>query len=188
MQAIHRQWKIFLLLLFLWPGSLSAQGIFSKDRKYEGVGLSILPIVYRTPETGWAFGASAALYGRLSEKKKLYLAYLRPEFIYTQNRQWIARAPWLLYLGNRWITRGEVGYYNYNYLFFGIGNDQDPDFVEEYEFEHPRVRTEVYRMVRGNTFIGLTYAYDNITMNRVDGDGQLATGEISGYDGGEFLA
>ncbi|MFI5203415.1 MAG: BamA/TamA family outer membrane protein [Flavobacteriales bacterium] len=169
--------------LFLIAGNIRAQ----KDSTNHHFRLKGFPIVYYTPETRWAGGAAgvATFYGQYPTDT-LYPSSVGISFIYTQEKQVLAYFPYNLYFnhGKYWLY-GELGYYQYNYYFYGTGNQVDPDFREYYSASFARIRlTALQRIKDKYTYAGIKYAFDDIKTSNLDSTGLLYDGSITGSLGG----
>lgn len=185
MQPYSIRLRLIILLLLSIPSLLLAQRNETKVKKDRKVGFIALPLVFRTPETRWAFGAAAQVTWRFRQTYTSRPSFVRPGFVYTQNKQILAYLPYRMFWGKKgWTSFGELGYYKYNFLFYGIGNNQDSDFEERYDYKFPRLRFNLLKVVRGSTYMGATYAFDNVQITETDPNGQLTTGEITGSQGG----
>lgn len=182
--------KIFAFLIFLTLftpfgiSSLSAQKT-PPDSLSRPVVFGI-PIVFFLPETRWGFGAAGFMSWRFRDEP----AASRPSQIqlggaYTLEDQILAYLPFQIWRNdNRFALYGELGWYRYNYFFFGIGNDVPRDFEELYGVEFPRVRITAVREVLPNLYLGGRLIADNFNITDVDSEGILATGAVPGSRGG----
>lgn len=175
------------------PAFMQGQSPPKKTPKEKKVGLIVLPVIYRTPETRWAFGGAAQVTWRFKgQGKESRPSFVRPGFVYTQNKQILLYIPYRLFWGqnvgglSKWTSFGEVGYFKYNFLYYGTGNSEPEDFVERYDYEFPRLRFNLLRLVRGSTYMGPTIAFDDIDITGYDPDGQLINGDITGSQGGTY--
>lgn len=146
-----------LLLFFLVlqvPALALGQADSTKAERF------ILPLVYYTPETSWSFGAAAVMtypIDSLSPRSQIQLG-----LAYTLRKQVLVYLPFQLYLkGDQLRFTGELGYYRYNYFFYGIGNDFTAYEGETYGVNFPRLRLNALRRIGKNQFIGFRYAWDN---------------------------
>ncbi|TGE25244.1 hypothetical protein E5K00_08655 [Hymenobacter aquaticus] len=157
------------------------------------VALIPLPLVYYTPETRLAYGA--ALTATLRFRRDAAYADARPSQLtlgaaYTQNRQLLLYLPFqLFYARNTYYAYGEVGYYRYNYYFYGLG--QREVSRELYGVNFPRVRLNAFRRVlpglpRGKLYAGLRYQYEDYEVTSVAPGGLLASGTVPGGLGSQL--
>lgn len=149
-----------------------------------------VPIVFYTPETRFGYGAAATATLRFRRDDDYPAA--RPSQLtlgvaYTQNQQLLLYLPFkVFYQQNRYYTYGEVGYYRYSYLFFGIKENAVP--AELYSVNYPRVRLNAFRRVgpgngRGQLYVGLRYQYEDYDVTNVEAGGNLASGAVPGGRG-----
>lgn len=147
------------------------------------------PIIYYTPETRFAFGASGFTSFNF-KNDTIGAPQSKISFIgiYTQNKQVLFYVPFNLFFKNRtYQINGEVGYYNFNYLFYGIGNSSNNN-TERYFLKYPRVRIALLKKVYPKFFIGVKYLYDNISLYNLDTAGLLIKRDIVGSNGGVVSA
>nr|WP_262905057.1 outer membrane protein assembly factor [Hymenobacter pini] len=146
-----------------------------------------VPLVYYTPETRLAYGVAATATVRFQRDDGFAAA--RPSqftlaLAYTQNRQLLLYVPFqVFYDHNRYYAYGEVGYYRYNYYFYGVGQREVPR--ELFGVNFPRVRVNAFRRVgagmgAGKLYAGLRYQYEDYRVSSVQAGGQLASGTVPG--------
>jgi outer membrane protein assembly factor BamA len=174
-----------MIALFFFLGLLVMQG-FSQEADSSSTTFVPLPVVFLTPETSWGFGAFAFLSWRFEDESK----DSRPSQIqlggaYTLEDQILAYLPFQLWWNEeRYSVFGELGWYRYNYFFFGIGNDQPQDFQELYGVDYPRIRLTAMKEVSQDFYIGGRFILDDFTITELDPEGQLANSTIMGNEGG----
>lgn len=188
-----------LLLLISLSGY--SQAIRQKpDSIKKPISIFPLPIVYYTPETRLAYGAAVSATFRFKRDfwvlkadtmKLADPSYLpRPSNVqiiaaYTQNKQILLFLPFqVFYDHNKYFVYGEVGYYRYNYNFYGLGQREVPR--ENYAVDYPRIRLNALRRVLPHLYAGLRYEYENYAITNVDPAGLLATGTVPGGLGGRL--
>ncbi len=177
----------FLIILFSTT-TLSAQDSTqvhpTKERSYS---LAAFPLVFYLPETRLGFGGAGILAFRFKgEPESSRPSQLQLGGAYTLNKQVLFYLPYQLYWDNEaWIAKGELGYYRYFYNFYGVGNTNPEDFVEEYEVLFPRVRVNLQYLMRPNFYTGIRYWFDDYAIQKVASDGQLTVGDITGSAGGK---
>jgi hypothetical protein len=144
------------------------------------------PVVYYTPETRWALGATSIT----TIKDKSDSTNHRPSsiqfgFAYTQLKQILFYLPYQLWLKNNSINiQGELGYYIYNYYFYGVGNNFPEGYREIYDITFPRIRVAFLRQIKQNQFIGIKLGYDNFLISNLVNGGSLSSDSINGNRGG----
>jgi hypothetical protein len=148
--------------------------------------LTALPIIFYTPETRLGFGASGLFVFNL---KKDSIGAQRSSmslgFAYTLNKQILFTLPYNIFLKNRsYQLYGELAYNKFFYNFYGVGNNQAPDFVEKFGFEFPRIRITALKKVMNHVYVGPRYAFDKYSLFNLDTAAQLYKGIIPGSKGG----
>ena len=163
--------------------AVNAGDTLPQKKRYSVLGA---PVLFYTPETRFGFGASGFCFFNfrndsvLAPKSSFSLG-----FAYTQNKQIISTLPFNLFLKNRsYQLYGEVTYNRFFYNFYGVGNDQSPDFVERYGVEFPRLRITALKKIVPHVYAGLRYAFDKFSLFKLDTTGQLIQGTVPGSKGG----
>lgn len=157
--------------------SLSAQGKKNKRVKY-----SALPIAYFSPETGVAVG------GLVNANFYLQDSAYRPSTIllggaYTFKNQVLLYLPFELNWGsNKFLVKGELGYYRYFYNYYGIGPEFKNTF-ELYTVHFPRIRAFGAYRFYGRHYAGLKYNFDDYNIQEIEAGGLLARSEVEGNQG-----
>jgi len=144
----------------------------------------ILPIVYYTPETDLAFGATAIYMFKMHQKDSLLpFSQIQPSFIYTLNKQVLGTVHYQLYPNRNWVFMGKVGYLVYPYFFSGIGNTHDLSYKEWYDATYPVLKINAYRKISPKGLsAGLRYRYQN-TQITSSPDSLLGHGNVPGERG-----
>ncbi len=152
------------MVLMILLGTLSVHGQAKKAKK---VKYSALPIVFFSPETGLAIGGLANANFYIQDS--LY----RPSTMllggaYTLKNQILAYLPFEFNWGaNKFLVKGEIGYYRYFYNYYGIG----PEFRNEFELytvNFPRFRAFGAYRFYGNHYGGIKYNFDNYNIQEIE--------------------
>lgn len=177
---------IFLIIGLCLSLPLASQAsTLSKDSS--SLDFVVLPLIYFSPETSWAFGVGTASSFRFkNESSNSRLSQIQVGGAYTLNKQLLTYLSYKLFLKeDEYNIYGEIGYYKYVYDFYGVGNEQPIDFREVYELNYPRFRLNVLKKIIPNLYGGIRYWYDDFQNLKLDPQGQLAQGNIAGYQGGK---
>jgi outer membrane protein assembly factor BamA len=184
---LKKPFYIVLLLICSTPTLFAQQtDTLAIVKGWRKTSLFPLPIVYYTPETRWAGGLALFAAFRMPRQPDTH----RPSQIqigaaYTQRRQVLFYLPFQIFWDReRYQATGELGYYRYTYLFYGIGNDNPAANEETYDVNFPRIRINLLRLVRPHHYVGIRYWWDNYQINKIKSDGLLASGTITGSSGG----
>ncbi len=175
-----------VLFLFGLPIFLSAQSLpvdtISKDRPSF---LAFYPVIFYFPETRLGFGG-AAIYnyypGKLLSSRPSQLVL---SATYTLNRQVLIFGSYRYFLrGNRTEIFGEVGYFDYFYFYYGIGNDTRFTDEETYSVRFPRLEMNALEQIIPNVRIGLSYKFDDYNIYEISAEGLLEARQPVGVEGG----
>ncbi len=147
--------------------------------------LGIYPLIFYLPETRLGF-TLAGIYtfraeGNLSNKASNIQAGVG----YTLNKQILTYAFFTYWRNeNTQLIRGELGYYDYFYPFYGLGDSTLETAQEDYFVRFPRIRAN-YLISRNKEFyIGPSIHFDNYNIYRTEEARLLQTGDINGSEGG----
>lgn len=168
-----------LIIVFLVASGRQAAGQERKNSFFA------TPVGFRTPETGWGIGA-AAVYNFYIDKADTLSppSQLQAGFAVTQERQNLYYLPFQLFWDQRnWYAYGELGHYDYNYFFFGVGNVDNPQ-QEYYEVTFTRIRLNLLRRVWRSWYVGGRLWLENWQFPFFEDGGLLISGEVAGSRGG----
>lgn len=155
----------------------------TKNKRFKVIGL---PLFFYVPET--KFGGGGA--GLVTFRFKKDSITTRPSSVqfgvaFTQLKQQLVYLPFQLWLKNEaYNVFGEIGYYKYNFFFWGVGNKQDSHLQELYDVKFPRIKFNALKRIAPFTYAGLKYNFDDFRVTRVDSAGLLGKGDITGSNGG----
>ena len=146
--------------------------------------ISVLPVVYFTPETNWAFGGtSIALFLPPEGDSIVRSSSVQALAVYTLNRQILLWLPFQLFLKeNKYWVYGQLGYYRYPYLYNGIGNEAPEDFEEDYSARFPRLRIHALRRFGSKIYAGPIYWFQHTVVFETEEGGVLAGRTVPGSD------
>jgi Omp85 superfamily domain len=163
--------------------ALTKKDSTKKAKRYKILGL---PLFFYVPET--KFGGGAA--GLVTFHFKKDSLNTRPSSVqfglaYTQLKQTLVYLPFNLWMKNeKYNVFGEIGYYRYNFFFWGVGNKQAFRNQELYDVVFPRIKFNALQRIYKNTYTGIKYNFDDFKVTRVDSFGILDAGEVVGARGG----
>lgn len=142
-----------------------------------------LPIFFYTPETGVAGGAAALLIYRDSIAPRA--SSITGDLIYTQKKQSIVE-----FDGDQYFSRGSyrlvsnIKFQKYPNKFFGIGNATASDDEENYTPRSFVLKASLYASIFSRVNVGPIIRYETISMSEVEPARLIATGTITGSNGG----
>lgn len=179
---------VIIVILLLCSGRAGAQLADSSEQQRNR--LIALPLVFLTPETSWGFGAASVYTFRLKGEPSISRpSQLQLGGAYTLENQLLLYLPFQVFAQEeRYNVYGELGYYRYNYFFFGIGNVPVDAQGELFGLAYPRIRLNAARRTLGDWYLGLRYQLDDMRVYDLAPGGLLETGEPTGNSGGLFSA
>lgn len=146
--------------------------------------LVALPIVYFTPETNWAFGAGASYTFHLDSLKQRP-STLQLGGVYTLRKQILSYFSFNLFNpSRRWEMAGEIGFYNYVYKYWGIGNRLPASGEERYEVTFPRLQISPKYILSEHWRLGLTADLNHYSTLNIENAGKLDQQQTTGIKGG----
>ncbi|AFL84766.1 outer membrane protein [Belliella baltica DSM 15883] len=173
-----------LFLFFLFTCTLFAQ----EDSISTKPVISVLPLVYYTPETSWSFGVGAVGNFKIGNPLlETYKSQIALGGAYTLFNQFLAYGSWRVFTTeNKQLFAGEIGWYRYVYFFYGIGPNVQEIDRERFDATFPRLRFDYLRKLRTNLYLGLRYHFDDFEITSIEEGGILDNQNIRGREGGRI--
>ncbi len=142
-----------------------------------------LPVVYYTPESGLFFGASLLYNFYINREKPINASQIQLAAGYTTKDQLLIFLPFQLYWNkNQWRSIGELGFYNYAYPFYGIGNNNDQEVYTTYRALFPRARIFFLKQLKSNLYVGARYWFENYDIIQWDKTDNFTREDVEGAD------
>jgi outer membrane protein assembly factor BamA len=150
------------------------------------ISFKALPVIFYSPESKWGGGvAGVSSFNFKTDTLGARKSSVNIGMAYTQLNQILAYLPFQFYPRNfTYSIYGELGYYLYNYYYYGIGNFNQAGSKEMYEAEFARIRLSALKKWGKNFLAGIKYAYDKLSIRPLDVSGELIAKTIAGSDGG----
>jgi outer membrane protein assembly factor BamA len=141
-----------VISLFCIPG-------FSQSDSVKVNHLLVLPIVSKSIETGWSFGAVGAFTFRISRKDTLSrTSNLEALAIYSTKKQLVTAINGSQYFHHeRFILSEQVSYSSYPDKFWGLGKNTPDSAEEPYKFQQYYIFLHLMRKIVPNFFVGAVY-------------------------------
>ncbi|MFT4878587.1 MAG: outer membrane protein assembly factor BamA [Flavobacteriales bacterium] len=180
-----RQWVLFFSM-FICVVALRAQTdstlVQGEERKNSFFGF---PVAYWTPETRLGFGAATVYSFYLNKQDRISPAsQIQFGAAYTLEEQVLVYLPFQLFWNERkWYSYGEVGYYKYNYYYFGTGNE-DEGKRERYGVDFPRLRFNLLRKIWRDWHVGGRIWIENWETKDFEEGQRFDAGSVPGGEGG----
>jgi len=168
-------------------GATLLEGEADQDTlKNKRSGFTFFPIIFRSPDTKWAGGASANYYYHASGNKSTNRpSTISPTLIYTQRKQVISSLDADLYWkDDTYNPSGSIGYIKFPDTFYGTGNNTSEDMAEDYSQRTIFLGLGFRKKVRPSLYLGIHYGLGHAKILEVEENGLLAKGDILGSEGG----
>lgn len=151
-----------IILLTLVPIVLSAQFVLDTSKR---VNFLAVPILFRTPETGWAYGVSANTNFRTSSKHDSLtrISTITAMAIFSQRQQNIQGINATIYFPKeKYIFYFQSAHTYFPDKFWGIGSGSRNEYEEKYTYEQLFITPHLKRKFAKRMFFGLTGDYQNV--------------------------
>jgi outer membrane protein assembly factor BamA len=184
---------LFILVLGLFS-SHAQKGLFGitpldDTVSVEKNGFFVVPLLYYTPDTRWAFGGAGVYYfkvpPRYEYEKLTRVSYIQFLADYTQNRQLDLWSVWNIFSRNEnYLFKGELRFRDFPDRFYGIGNNTPKSDEELYAYNLISIKNLAMKQIRPSLFAGIDYHFEYEYGFQLSEGGQLEQGTITGYSGG----
>lgn len=172
-------------LTWLLPNEVGAQTTPDSTAAEKDDFLAFYPLVFYFPETRLGFGGAAVYNYYPGKGQNNRPSQIQLGAAYTLNKQLLLYASYQYFLRqNRTELFGEIGYYDYFYFYYGIGNETLDANEETYFVKFPRLRINALEQVFSNFRVGLSYKFDQYNITEIQTDGLLDKIQPTGVDGG----
>ncbi|MGZ4034836.1 MAG: BamA/TamA family outer membrane protein [Bacteroidia bacterium] len=154
---------ILLSIALLMPSVM--RGNDADGDSVKKVRVIVLPIAFKSPETGWAFGLTSSVSFKTSNRYDTLTrtSSIQPVAFYTTNGQNVEAMNTTIYFPKeRYIFFNQISHSYYPDKFWGIGPYTKDGNVEHYAYEQFYFFPRISRMIRKNFFAGLLYEYQNV--------------------------
>lgn len=180
---------IVLTFLFISLGSASSSFSASDDSTsvdtlaFEKGSLSILPIIFYSPQTKLAAGVLPTYIFRSSPESRPS-SVTSPAY-YTINEQIsISILPEIYYKNGAYRFSGSMYYLKWPDLFYGLGNATSADDEEEYTTRSSGGSMDIQRRFGSSLYFGVVGELSHSELVEIESEGLLSTGDITGAETG----
>ncbi len=180
-----------IILIFICLSLTGASNSFSVSEDSTSVdtltfkksSLSILPIVFYSPQTKLAAGVLPTYIFRNSPESRP-TSVTSPAY-YTINKQIsISIQPQVYYKRGAYRLSGSISYLKWPDLFYGLGNATSADDEEEYMTRSRGGSLHIQRRFGSNLYFGVIGELSHSELVEIEGNGLLASGYITGAETG----
>lgn len=171
----------FLLILAFTFIAVATWGQ-SKVKKEKNVRILPFPIASYSPETRLLYGAGVASTFRLHPAdKKENPSVVNGFLAHTQNNQFLIQAQYQIFNKNKQYHFGEIGYYKFNFFYYGLGQNEVPE--ESYDVDFPRIKFNVVQRINSKWMLGGGLHYEDYKITKKIANTKLLEPQITGANG-----
>ena len=179
-------WIIAILALVSFR--LDAQETDSTENKKRS--FALLPALSFAPETSVQLGAAAIWVLSASEEGASAFqreSTIAPFFLYTFKNQIISAINLNYFTDGGNSINGSIRYFNFPDLYFGIGNDNDPDISEDYTNIFFQVEGQYMKLINPTSFLGIAWDGQTNVISDIERGGMLRSDNVVGLNGGNLF-
>ena len=169
----------FIFISLLLPSISEAQ---LKD-SVKNINLVALPAVFRSPETGWAFGAAGSISFKTTDRRDTLTrtSVIQTVDIFTTKQQNVQTLNATIFFPKeKFIYSNEFSHSYYPDSFWGIGPKTKNADKDSYTFEQFYFFPRLQRKINKNLFAGLLYEYQNVYKVEYNSGGVFDTSKFYG--------
>jgi outer membrane protein assembly factor BamA len=147
--------------------------------------IAFYPLLFYFPETRLGLGAAGVYNYYPGIPKSKRPSQWQVGAAYTLNKQILLYASYQYFLKeNQYELFGELGYYDYFYFYYGIGNDTRLSQEETYFVRFPRFQFNGLKRIFPKWRAGLSYKFDDYNIYQLESAGSLELNQTTGFEGG----
>lgn len=170
----------FFLLVSLFCCAANAQRIDSSKNNSR---LLAVPLISRSIETDWSFGAGGSFTFHTTRKKDSATRTSAINFIgsYSLRKQFIflVRGP-VFFPGEKYILNSNFSYSSYPDRFWGLGNQTKESNEEAYSFRQYYIYLHAQRLISKKIFAGISYEFQRVIDVEVQNGGLFDVQDVKG--------
>lgn len=177
-----RSANLLLIAFLLLSGAAYSQESDSVKAEKK-LHITPLPALFYTPETKLGFGGLVSGVFNLGDREDTRNSNVEVLAAYTLNKQTILRTKNNFFTqGERYALSGELTFYDFPILYYGVGNNTDKDLEEDLEYKIFIFQERVLKQVKKSLFIGPQYRFNYLY--DIEYDPEFLTADVSRIAGG----
>ena len=145
----------------------------------------VLPVITRSIETSWSFGAVSSYTFRGSQKDSLTRTSNQQALaLYSLKKQLITAINGTIYFpGEKHILNDQLSFSYFPDKFWGLGKNAPDSDQESYTFKQYYIYLHFLTAVRKNLFLGVLFEYQNLLKIDYTKDGLFDKDDVVGKNG-----
>lgn len=174
--------RVFPLMLLLVISFLNLQAQ-QKDSTLTKNHLLAVPVISRSIETDWSFGAGGSYTFYTTRKKDSATRTSVINFLgsYSLRKQFIflIRGP-VFFPGEKYILNSNLSYSYFPDKFWGLGNGTTTPMAEDYDFRQYYIYLHAQRLLGRKFFAGISYEFQRVVDINVQQGGLFDVQDVKG--------
>ena len=153
-------YKRLLALILFTPLLVFAQA----DSSGKNNSFLVLPLVAKSIETGWSFGAAGSYTFHISKKDSLLrTSNIQSLVLYSTKKQLVTAINGSIYFpGEKYILNHQLSYSSFPDKFWGLGKHAKDVNEEAYKFQQYYIYLHLLKKIRNNFFLGALFEFQNV--------------------------
>jgi hypothetical protein len=185
---------IFLVLIsasvsFGQNENVQGQAIRSDTIRSKNVNLMLVPIVFFSPETNFAFGVGGQMFFKTKKNTSQELnSNMLVSAIYTLNKQLVIEAqPQIYFVNENYYLDAKFRYKQFPNLFWGIGPNTPASAEEDYNQTEISLTAAFLKRLPSHVNFGFEFNFADYNVTEIEEGGILASGAVEGSTGATLL-
>jgi outer membrane protein assembly factor BamA len=139
--------------------SLLQTQLFAQDDSVKKKSLLLLPVISRSIETGWSFGAVAALTFRVFPKDTVSrTSNLEAIMLYSTKKQLVTAINGTQFFHHeKYILNEQISFSSFPDKFWGLGKNTPDEAEEPYKFNQYYIYLHLHRKIANGLFVGMIF-------------------------------
>ncbi len=169
--------------------NIQSQAVQSDTIETKNVSMLLIPIIFYSPETKFAFGGGGQMFFKTKKSKTDYLnSTILASAIYTLNKQLIVEIQPQIYFNNEnYFLDTKFRYKIFPNLFWGIGPDTKDSTKENYNQTEISFSAAFLKRLPSNLNFGFEFNFANYNVTEVQEGGILASDTVEGSSGATLV-
>ena len=175
---------VFFVFFSFIPGSICAQ----KDSTLKKHHFLVLPIIARSIETDWSFGAAVSSTFHLKSQTDSFTrtSNLQALALYSIKKQFVAAINGSIYFpGEKYILNQQISYSYFPDKFWGLGKHTPDSNEEPYTYNQFYIYLHPQRLLGNKLFLGVLYEFQKLWNIQYEAGGLFDKENIYGRYGYE---
>ena len=156
--------KVFKYLSLFFAFLSINTPIFSQKDSIKSKKLLVFPVIARSIETGWSFGAAGSLTFRFNPKDSVSrTSNLQLLVLYSLKKQLVTALNGSQYFDKeKYILNEQISFSSFPDKFWGIGKNTADEAEEPYKFNQFYIYLHLMRKIAPHVFVGALYEMQNV--------------------------